>query len=145
MKLDKTYIPKVNEIERKCFVIDANGKILGRVATKAATLLRGKHKTIFTPHLDTGDHVIIINAEKVQVTGNKMQQKEYQRYSGYPSGQKRVKLEVMLQKAPTQVIRLAVNRMIPKGRLGNKLRERLRVYAGDKHPHQAQKPELIEI
>jgi len=143
--MSKTYIPKVNELERKCFVIDASDKVLGKVATKAAIILRGKNKVTFTPHLDTGDNVVIINAAKVRVTGNKLKQKEYQRYSGYPSGQRRVSLEKMLDQSPTTVLRLAVNRMIPKGRLGNQVRGRLRVYAGDKHPHQAQKPVSIEI
>ena len=145
MKMQKTYLPKVNEIERKCYLIDAKDKILGRIAVKAASILRGKHKPIFTPHLETGDRIVIINAEKIRVTGKKLQQKEYQRYSGYPSGQKRVPLEEMLKKAPTQVLRLAINRMIPKGRLGNQLRARLRIYAGDKHPHIAQKPIPLEI
>ena len=145
MKMQKTYLPKVNEIERKCYLLDAKDKILGHVAVKAAIILRGKHKPIFTPHLETGDHIVIINAEKIRVTGKKLQQKEYQRYSGYHSGQKRVPLEVMLKKAPTQVLRLAINRMIPKGRLGNQLRARVRIYAGDKHPHIAQKPIPLEI
>lgn len=145
MKLNTTYIPKLNEIERKYYLIDANNKILGHVAAKAATILRGKHKPIFTPHLETGDFVVIINAEKVRVTGKKLEQKEYQRYSGYPSGQKCVKLKDMLVKAPTQVLRSAINRMIPSGKLGNKVRGRVRIYAGDKHPHQAQKPVALEV
>jgi len=145
MKMNKTYIPKDKDLTRECYLIDASDKILGKIATKAATILRGKHKPTFTPHLDTGDTVVIINAEKVKVTGKKMQQKEYQRYSGYPSGQKRVKLEVMLKKAPTNVLRLAINRMIPSGKLGNTVRSRLRIYAGDKHPHEAQKPIPLEI
>lgn len=144
MKFNKTYIPKINEIERKCYLIDAKDKILGHVAAKAATILRGKHKPIFTPHLETGDFVVIVNAEKIKVTGKKMQQKKYQRYSGYHSGQKSVTLEDMLVKAPTQVLRLAINRMIPGGRLGNRIRERVRIYAGDKHPHQAQHPIPLE-
>ena len=143
--MNKTFIPKTEQLEKKCYVIDAKDKILGRVATKAAVLLRGKHKTIFTPHLDTGDFVVIINAEKIKFTGKKASQKVYQRYSGYPSGQKSVTLEKMMQKKPTQVLRLAINRMIPKGALGNKVRTHLRIYAGDKHCHQAQKPISIEI
>ena len=145
MKTLKTYIPKLDAIERKCFVIDANGKVLGRVAAKVATVLRGKHKPTYTPHLDTGDDVIIINAAKVRVTGKKMTDKIYLRYTGYPSGQRSVRLEEMLKKAPTQALRLAVNRMIPKGKLGNKVRGRLRIYAGDQHPHQAQKPVPMDI
>jgi large subunit ribosomal protein L13 len=140
MKMNKTYIPKPNEMTRKCYIIDATDKVLGRVAAKAALILRGKHKAMFTPHLDTGDNVIIINAEKIRVTGRKLQQKLYQRYSGYPSGIKIIPLEIMLKKAPTHVLTLAVNRMIPKGALGSKIRTHLRVYAGDKHPHQAQNP-----
>ena len=138
-------MPKPTEVEKKYYLIDAKDKILGKVATKAATILRGKHKPVYTPHIDTGDYVIIINADKVRVTGKKMQQKVYQRYSGYPSGQKSVKLEDMLKKAPTQVLRLAVNRMIPKGPLGNKIKTKLKVYAGEKHSHQAQKPISLEV
>jgi len=143
--MQKTYMAKNNEIERKHYLIDAQNKVLGRLAAKTATILRGKHKTTFTPHVDTGDHVIIINAEKIKVTGNKLKQKEYQRYSGYHSGQKIIKLSDMLEKSPTTVIRLAVNRMIPKGALGNKVKTKLRIYKGDKHPHQAQKPIPLEI
>ncbi|MFA5087792.1 MAG: 50S ribosomal protein L13 [Candidatus Omnitrophota bacterium] len=141
----KTYLPDMKKIQRKIFLIDAKDKILGRIATKAAVILRGKNKTIYTPHLDTGDTVVIINAEKVRVTGKKMQDKEYQRYSGYPGGQKRVKLGDMLKNAPTVVLRHAIENMIPKGPLGNKIRSRLKVYAGEKHPHAAQKPIALEI
>ena len=141
----KTYLPKVEELQHKCYIIDATDKILGKVAVRAATILRGKNKPIFTPHLDTGDNVVIINAEKVKVTGKKLQQKKYLRYSGYPSGQKSVTLENMLAKAPTKVLQLAINRMIPQGRLGNKIRGHVRIYAGDKHPHQAQKPITVEL
>ena len=136
---------KANEVERKCYIVDAKDKILGRVAAKVASVLRGKHKAIFTPHCDTGDVVIITNAEKIRVTGNKLKNKIYQRYSGYPSGQKEVKLETMLEKAPTEVMRLAVKRMIPSGPLGNKVITKLKIYAGDKHPHQSQKPIPLEI
>ena len=136
---------KANEVERKCYVIDAKDQILGKVAAKAAVVLRGKHKTIFTPHVDTGDYVVIINAAKVRVTGNKLQQKEYQRYSGYPSGQRIVKLADMLANKPTKVIELAVKRMIPSGALGNKVLTKLKIYADEKHPHQAQKPIPLEI
>lgn len=145
MKISKTYLPKVNEIEKKCYLLDASGKILGHVAAKAATLLRGKHKITFTPHLDTGDLVVIINAEKIKVSGKKLTDKIYQRYSGYPSGQRRVSLGDMLKNAPEEVLRLAVNRMISKGPLGNTTRSRLRVYAGDQHPHQAQNPIVVEV
>lgn len=140
-----TYMAKNEEIERKCYIVDASNQILGRLAARVATILRGKHKPIFTPHVDTGDMVIVINAEKIRVTGNKLKQKEYQRYSGYHSGQKIVRLEEMLKRAPAQVIRLAVNRMISSGPLANKVRTKLKVYAGEKHPHEAQKPISLKI
>ena len=143
--MQKTFMAKANEVERKCYVIDAKDQILGKVAAKAAVVLRGKHKTIFTPHVDTGDYVVIINAAKVRVTGNKLQQKEYQRYSGYPSGQRIVKLADMLANKPTKVIELAVKRMIPSGALGNKVLTKLKIYADENHPHQAQKPIPLEI
>ena len=141
----KTYLPKVNEIEHKCYVIDAKDKILGKVAAKAASVLRGKHKRIFTPFLDTGDTVIIINAEKVKVTGKKLTDKVYSRYTGYPSGQREMTLGVMLQKAPTKVLELAVSRMFPSGPLAYKQTAKLRVYAGEAHPHAAQKPIVLEV
>ena len=140
MKITRTYIPKLNEIEKKCYLVDANGKILGRLTAKVAAIMRGKHKRIYTPHLDTGDFVIVINADKIRVTGKKLQDKIYYRYSGYQSGQRAVKLGDMLQKAPTKAMQLAINRMIPKGPLGNQIRRRVRIYAGSEHPHQAQKP-----
>ena len=145
MKASKTFLPKVDQIERKFYLIDASDKILGRIAAKAATLLRGKHKPTFSPHLDMGDTVIIINAEKIRVTGKKMTDKVYLRYSGYPSGQRGLSLKEMLEKSPTKVLRLAINRMIPKGRLGNTARSRLRIYAGDKHPHVTPTPIPLEL
>lgn len=141
----ETFIPKPGQIQKKSYVIDAKDKILGRVATKAAILLRGKHKPLYTPHMDTGDFVIIINADKIRVTGKKLFEKKYQTYSGYPSGRKVTPLGTMLQKRPTEAVRLAVNRMIPKGPLGNKIRTRLRVYAGEKHLQEAQKPIALTI
>lgn len=141
----KTYLPKVSEIQRKYYLIDASDKVLGRIATKAASILRGKTKRIFTPHLDTGDRVIIINAKNVRVTGAKAKKKIYQRFSGYPSGQKTLTFEELMKKAPTKAMHLAVDRMLPKGKLGNELRARLLVYAGDRHPHLAQKPIPLEI
>ena len=141
----KTFMAKSNEVKKSYYLIDAKNKVLGRVAAKAATILRGKHKAIYTPNVDTGDYVIIINADKIRVTGNKLEDKMYERFSGYPSGKKIVPLGVMMQKRPTQAMRLAVNRMIPKGPLGYKTRTKLRVYAGDKHPHTAQKPVTLEI
>ena len=137
--IQKTYLPKVGEIPRQYFLIDAKDKILGRVASKVAHVLRGKHKASFTPNVDCGDFVVVINAEKVRVTGRKLTEKYYQRYSGYPSGKKIVFLGDMLKHRPAQALKLAVNGMIPKGPLGNKVKTNLRIYAGDKHPHQAQK------
>jgi large subunit ribosomal protein L13 len=141
----KTYMANAENVEHACYLIDAKDKILGRIATKAATILRGKHKPTYTPHVDSGDMVVIINAEKIKVTGNKLQQKEYQRYSGYHGGQKIMRLEEMLKRAPTQVLYLAITRMIPSGPLGNKIKTKLRIYAGEHHPHQAQKPIPLEI
>ncbi|MCA9392793.1 MAG: 50S ribosomal protein L13 [Candidatus Omnitrophica bacterium] len=141
----KTFMANAQNTERQSYLIDATDKILGRVAAKAATVLRGKHKPTFTPHFDAGDNVIIINAEKIRVTGKKMEDKEYQRFSGYPSGQKTVKLKDLMAKNPAKVIELAVNRMIPSGPLGNQQRRKLKVYAGAEHPHQAQKPIALEV
>ena len=143
--MKKTYFAKAQEVKRNCYVLDANNKILGRIATQAAVLLRGKHKRTYTPHVDSGDMVVIINAEKIRVTGKKMTDKEYQRYSGYPSGKKLVTLEQMLEKRPTEALRLAITRMIPKGPLGNQIKTKLKIYAGSEHPHQAQKPVALEV
>ena len=143
--MQKTFIAHPEDIKRECYVIDATDKILGRIAAKAAHILRGKHKRIFTPNIETGDTVIIINAEKFRVTGKKMTDKVYNRYTGYPSGQRQVRLEEMLAKRPTKVLELAVNRMIPDGKLGDSIRGRLKIYVGDKHPHQAQKPIPLAI
>lgn len=134
----KTYSTKIKDIERKWHVIDASGRTLGKLATEAATLLMGKHKPIFSPNLDTGDNVIVINAEKVQVTGNKLKQKQYYRHSDYPGGFKSISLEKMMQDNPTRVIEHAVRGMLPHTRLGAQMRKKLRVYAGDSHPHLAQ-------
>ena len=134
----KTYSTKASEIERQWHVIDASGKVLGRLATKVASLLMGKNKPIFSPNLDTGDFVIVINADKVQVTGNKAKQKVYYRHSGYPGGLKGITLERMLETNPTRVIEHAVKGMLPKNRLGARMIKKLRVYVGDTHPHLAQ-------
>ena len=141
----KTYLPKVGQIEHKCYLIDAQDKVLGRVAAKAASVLRGKHKRIYTPFLDTGDMVVIINAGKVRVTGKKLTDKVYSRYTGYPSGQREVTLENMLAKRPAKVLELAVSRMLPSGPLAYKQAGKLKVYAGQEHPHLAQKPVVLEI
>ncbi len=141
----KTYLPKVNEIEHKCYVIDAKDKILGKVAAKAASILRGKHKRIYTPFLDTGDTVIIINADKVRVTGKKLTDKVYSRYTGYPSGFREMTLGNMLAKRPAKVLELAVSRMFPSGPLAYKQSAKLKVYAGAVHPHAAQKPIVLDV
>ncbi|MDD5116097.1 MAG: 50S ribosomal protein L13 [Candidatus Omnitrophica bacterium] len=143
--MKKTYTAKPKDINRKWYIIDAKDKILGRLAVKAATILRGKHKPIFTPHLDTGDGVIVINAAKIKVTGRKMKQKVYSRYSGYPGGQREVTLETLLAKRPVTVIRLAVKRMLPIGPLGRDLIKKLRVYADDKHKMTGVKPTVLEV
>ncbi|KKM12640.1 50S ribosomal protein L13 [Clostridiales bacterium PH28_bin88] len=140
-----TYMAKPQEVVRKWYVIDATDKTLGRLASEAARLLRGKHKPTFTPHVDTGDHVIVINAEKVKLTGNKLQQKQYVRYSGYPGGLKVMNYEALLQKFPERAIEIAVKGMIPHNRLGRKMIKKLKVYRGEKHPHQAQQPETWDL
>ena len=143
--MNRTYYFKTEEVKRNCYLIDANNKILGRIATKAAAILRGKHKAMYTPNVDTGDVVVIINAEKVRVTGKKMTDKLYQRYTGYPGGKRILKYEELMAKRPTEVLRLAITRMIPKGPLGSRVKSKLKIYAGDKHPHQAQKPISLSV
>ncbi|MCM3635649.1 MULTISPECIES: 50S ribosomal protein L13 [Paenibacillus] len=140
-----TYMAKPNEVERKWLLIDAEGKTLGRLASEAAALIRGKHKPQFTPHLDTGDFVVIINADKIVLTGNKMADKKYYRHSGYSGGLKVTPAGEMLQKKPERMVELAVHGMLPKNRLGNKMKLKLKVYAGAEHPHQAQNPEVYEL
>ena len=135
---------KKEDIKRNWYLVDAKDKILGRLASKVAVILRGKHKPIFTPHLDTGDGVIIINASKIKVTGRKLKQKLYRFYSGYPGGLKEIPLETMLDKKPVTVVRLAVKRMLPGGPLGRDILKKLKVYADDKHPHKGQKPISLE-
>jgi len=134
----KTYTTRMKDIERKWHVIDASDKTLGKLATEAASLLTGKHRPIFSPNLDTGDYVIVINAEKVRVTGNKPKQKQYYRHSGYPGGFKSISLEKMMHDNPTKVIEHAVKGMLPHTRLGNQMLKKLKVYIGDSHPHLAQ-------
>ena len=134
----KTYSTKPSDIKRQWHVVDASGKVLGRLATQVASLLMGKHKPIFSRSLDTGDFVVVINADKVRVTGNKAKQKVYYRHSGYPGGLKSITLEKMMQTNPTRVIEYAVKGMLPHNRLGASMRKKLRVYVGDTHPHLAQ-------
>lgn len=141
----KTPLPKINEMQQKWFVVDASGKVLGRLATQLATRLRGKHRPDFTPHLDTGDAIIVVNAEKIRLTGRKLDQKMYHRHSGYLGGLKSVNARTMLDKKPEDVIRLAVKRMMPKNKLARQHMKKLKIYRGAEHPHQAQMPEPLEI
>jgi large subunit ribosomal protein L13 len=141
----KTFMANAANIERKWFVIDAEGKTLGRLAAEVAKILRGKHKPTFTPHVDTGDHVIVVNADKVVFTGKKLTQKTYFRYSGYPGGTTFTTAGKMLAEKPERVVELAVKGMLPKNRLGHQMFRKLNVYSGPNHPHAAQKPEVLEI
>ncbi|WP_040953098.1 50S ribosomal protein L13 [Gorillibacterium massiliense] len=143
--MSTTYMAKPNEVERKWYVIDAEGKTLGRLASEAASLIRGKHKPEFTPHVDTGDFVIIINASKVVLTGKKLQKKMYYRHSMYPGGLKVTPAEEMLKNKPERMIELAVHGMLPKTRLGDSMKTKLKVFAGSEHTHAAQKPEVYEL
>lgn len=140
-----THVTKPSEIERRCYVIDADGKILGRLATRVAGLLRGKGKVNYSPHLDVGDFVIVVNASKIALSGNKIDQKTYFRHSGYPRGAKFTTLRRLMETKPDHVVRRAVKGMMPKGKLGRKMMKKLRVYAGPEHPHGAQRPEPIEL
>jgi large subunit ribosomal protein L13 len=141
----KTYVPKEPEVEKKWYVVDANGKILGRLATQLATRLRGKHKPIFTPHADTGDFIILVNAEKVSMTGNKWDKKIYYHHTGYTGGLKQISAKKLREKRPEDIIRFAVRRMLPKNSLGRRQLKKLKIYSGPHHPHQAQQPEILEI
>ena len=141
----KTYSVKANEIKREWYLINAEGKTLGRLASEIAKILKGKHKPIYSPHLDCGDYVIVINAEKIRVTGRKLDQKIYYRHSGYPGGLKSITLREQFARHPERVIKAAVKGMLPKNRLGRKMLKKLKVYAGDSHPHQAQKPKVLEL
>ncbi|MEW6075206.1 MAG: 50S ribosomal protein L13 [Candidatus Omnitrophota bacterium] len=143
--MQKTYFPKKGDFLQKWLLVDLQGRILGRAATKIAAILRGKHKSLFTPGIDLGDNVIVINAAKVKFTGRKLSQKVYRRYSGYQGGQKEVRLENMLDKKPATVVKLAIQRMLPGGPLGRKLIKKLKVYPGESHPHAGQKPEILKI
>ena len=140
-----TLTPKKNEIERQWWLVDAEGVRLGRLATEVARILRGKHKPIFTPHLDTGDHVVVVNASKVVLSGNKADQKTYFRHSGYMGGEKHIPFKKMLETHPERVIELAVKGMLPKNPLGRAMFRKLQVYAGPEHPHTAQQPTQLEL
>jgi large subunit ribosomal protein L13 len=140
----KTYTTKGTDITRSWHVVDADGATLGRLATEVAALLRGKHKATFSPHLDTGDPVIVVNAAKIRVTGNKLQAKTYVRHSGYPGGLRSETLEQLLSRRPEEVVRRAVRGMLPQNRLGEQMSRKLHVYAGAEHPHAAQKPQPLK-
>jgi large subunit ribosomal protein L13 len=140
-----TYSPKISEIQRGWYVIDADGLVLGRLATEVARLLRGKHKAIFSPHIDTGDHVVIINADKVVLTAEKAGKKQVYRHSGYPGGIKSQTYADLLDRKPAEAVRRTIRGMLPKNRLGRAQLKKLKVYAGPTHPHSAQKPESLEL
>ena len=141
----KTYNAKPGEVSRDWYVVDAEGKTLGRLATQIADTLRGKRKPQYTPHIDTGDFVVVVNAEKIQVTGSKLDQKRYYRHSGYPGGLKSRTLREQLERRPTEVIRTAVKGMLPKNRLARQQLTKLKVYAGPEHPHVAQNPQPLDL
>lgn len=141
----KTYTPSEKDIERRWWIVDAEGRVLGRLATEVARVLRGKHKPSFSRHLDVGDHVIVVNAEKVRLTGNKEETKRYFRHSGYMGGEKHVPFKRMRARRPEWVIERAVKGMLPKNNLGRQMAKKLRVYAGPEHPHEAQQPEPLEL
>ena len=144
-KIMKTFMAKPAEIKRDWYVIDATGISLGRVATKAANVLRGKHKAIYTPNVDCGDYVIVINADKVKLTGNKLDQKMYYNHSGYTGGLRERTAKVMLEQYPEEMMERAIKGMLPKGRLGRQMYKKLHVYAGDEHIHMAQQPKVIDM
>ncbi len=141
----KTYVANANDRERNWLVVDATGQTLGRLATQIADALRGKRKPTYTPHVDTGDFVVVVNAEKIAVTGNKRSAKMYYRHSGYPGGLKTRTLDDMLERRPEEVLRLAVKGMLPRNRLARKQLTKLKIYAGPEHPHQAQQPQPMEL
>ncbi len=141
----KSYMARPLEVERKWYVVDAEGQTLGRLATEVARILRGKNKPQYTPHVDTGDFVVVVNAEKVVVTGRKAEQKLYRRHSGYPGGLKTTTYEQMLERRPTEILRRAVKGMMPKTRLARQQLRKLKIYAGPEHPHAAQNPQTLEV
>ena len=141
----KSYMARPLEVERKWYVVDAEGQTLGRLATEIASILRGKNKPQYTPHVDTGDFVVVVNAEKVVVTGRKAEQKVYRRHSGYPGGLKETSYEQMMERRPTEILRRAVKGMMPKNRLARQQLRKLKIYAGPEHPHAAQNPQPYEV
>jgi len=145
MSVDKTYVPKAGEITQEWYLVDANDQNLGRLASQISRIILGKHKPNFTPGVDTGDFVIVVNCERIRVTGNKMEEKFYYRHSGYPSGLKSISLRQQLEKRPERVIRAAVWGMLPHNKFGRQLIKKLRVYAGPNHPHEAQQPKTLNL
>jgi large subunit ribosomal protein L13 len=143
--VEKTFVTKDKDVEREWFVVDAAGQTLGRLSTRVARILRGKHKPTYSPSIDTGDYVIVVNAERIHVTGRKLDQKVYYRHSGYPGGLKEITLRNQLDRYPTRVIEHAVRGMLPKNRLGRRMFKKLKVYAGPDHPHEAQLPQSLEL
>lgn len=141
----KSYMARPLEVERKWYVVDAEGQTLGRLATQIARVLRGKNKPQYTPHVDTGDFVVVVNAEKVVVTGKKAEQKVYRRHSGYPGGMKETSYARMMERKPTEILRKAVRGMMPRGRLARQQLRKLKIYAGPEHPHAAQSPQRLEV
>ena len=141
----RTFSPRPQDISREWYVVDADGQTLGRLAARVAAVLRGKHKPIFAPHVDTGDHVVIVNASKVRLTGNKLEQKRYYRHSGYPGGLKTVPYTVLLSQRPSRAVERAVRGMLPHNRLGRQMIKKLKVYDGPTHPHAAQRPKMLDL
>jgi len=141
----KTYQARKEELEHRWYLVNAEGKILGRLASELAKILRGKHKPTYTPHLDTGDFIVVVNAEKVSLTGKKMKDKKYYHHTGYPGGIKEISAEKLMAKKPAEMIRMAVKGMLPKNSLGRQMLRKLKVYAGPNHPHEAQRPASLEI
>ncbi len=141
----KTFSAKKEDIQKAWYLVDAEGKVLGRLATELARILRGKTKTIYTPHVDTGDFVVVINADKIRLTGKKMEKKVYYWHTGYPGGLKSINARMLLDKKPEMILKRAVKGMLPKNPLGRQMLRKLKVYAGPDHPHQAQQPELLDI
>ncbi|HHT9117157.1 MAG TPA: 50S ribosomal protein L13 [Candidatus Hypogeohydataceae bacterium YC38] len=141
----KTFVAKEDSVPKSWYLVDAEGKVLGRMATRIATILQGKHKPQYTPHVDTGDFVVVVNAQKVRVTGKKLREKTYYRFSGYPGGLKARPLKEVLEKHPDRVIKLAVRRMLPKSKLGERMIKKLKVYPGSQHPHEAQQPKELSL
>jgi large subunit ribosomal protein L13 len=141
----KTYVTKPGSVEREWYVVDAEGQTLGRLASRIASVLRGKHKPQYSPAVDVGDHIIVVNAEKIRVTGRKMEQKMYYRHSGYPGGLTEITLADQLKRHPNRVIHAAVRGMLPRNRLGRSMLKKLKIYAGPEHPHEAQQPKPLEL